>query len=121
MSDSPGPPSRTFQSTPPSRAATQNQRGRLRFAGRNVTIGFIGDTLSAGTRLGRPMVDQTGINGTVDFILEFSFDPGGGPPPSIDSEPPVDLQNAFRPQFVFGDVETTVSTLQAEARATQVQ
>jgi uncharacterized protein (TIGR03435 family) len=75
------------------------QRGRLRFAGRNVTIGFIGDTLSAGTRLGRPMVDQTSIDGTVDFILEFSFDPNGGPPPSIDSEPSIDLQEALRSQL----------------------
>ena len=32
----------------------------LRFAGRNVTIGFIADSLSAATNLGRPMVDQTG-------------------------------------------------------------
>ncbi len=45
--------------------------GRLRAGGRNVTIGFIADSLSAGADLGRPMVDRTGITGTIDFILEW--------------------------------------------------
>jgi uncharacterized protein (TIGR03435 family) len=45
--------------------------GRLRFGGRNVTLSFIADTFSAGTNLGRPMIDQTGLSGTVDFTLEW--------------------------------------------------
>jgi uncharacterized protein (TIGR03435 family) len=46
--------------------------GRLRFGGRNVIIGFIADTFSAGTNLGRPMIDQTGLSGKFDFTLEWA-------------------------------------------------
>jgi uncharacterized protein (TIGR03435 family) len=45
---------------------------RLRFAGRNVTIDFIADSLSAATNLGRPMIDQTGLSGGFDFTLEWA-------------------------------------------------
>jgi uncharacterized protein (TIGR03435 family) len=45
--------------------------GRLRFGGRNVTLAFIADTLSAGVNLGRPIIDQTGLTGTFDFTLEW--------------------------------------------------
>ena len=59
--------------------------GRFRFGGRNVTIGFIADTFSAGTNLGRPMIDGTGLPGAFDFTLEWSPDPSdpaqaGAPP-----------------------------------------
>ena len=49
---------------------TPSAPGRLRFGGRNVTIGFIADTFSARTNHGKPMTDQTGLTGTFDFTLE---------------------------------------------------
>jgi uncharacterized protein (TIGR03435 family) len=63
-----------------------SEPGRLRFAGRNVTIGFIADTFSAGTNLGRPMVDQTGLRGTFDFILEWMPERRGPAPPGADTQ-----------------------------------
>lgn len=60
--------------------------GRLRFGGRNVTIGFIADTFSAGTNLGRPMIDETGLRGTFDFTLEWTQE-RRGPPPGADVQP----------------------------------
>lgn len=63
--------------------------GRLRFGGRNVALGFIADTFSAGTNLGRPMIDQTGLTGTFDFTLEWTPErrnpeqPGAGSDPDL--------------------------------------
>ena len=73
-------------------------RGHVRFAGRNVTLGFVGDTMSAGVGLGRPMIDQTGL-GTVDFILEFTAPARGTSPPPPDAEPPLEFQDALRTQL----------------------
>lgn len=75
-----------------------NERGHLRFAGRNVTVGFIGDTMSAGVGLGRPMIDQTGL-ATVDFILEFTPPARSSQPPSPDAEPPLEFRDALRTQL----------------------
>jgi uncharacterized protein (TIGR03435 family) len=60
--------------------------GRLRFGGRNVTVGFIADTFSAGVDLGRPMIDQTGLSGTFDFTLEWA-QAIVGPAPPADTAP----------------------------------
>jgi uncharacterized protein (TIGR03435 family) len=60
--------------------------GRLRFGGRNVTIGFIADTFSAGTNLGRPMIDATGLQGRFDFTLEWQ-QPPRTPPPGVEAPP----------------------------------
>jgi len=46
--------------------------GRQRAAARNVTLAFIADSLSGAANLGRPMIDKTGITGTVDFSLEWT-------------------------------------------------
>jgi uncharacterized protein (TIGR03435 family) len=54
--------------------------GRLRFGARNVTMGFIGNQLTALGVLGRPAVDQTGLGGTFDFALEFVPEVGAGQP-----------------------------------------
>ncbi len=40
--------------------------GRLHIGGRNMTLKFLADSLSAGANLGRPMIDQTGLEGTFD-------------------------------------------------------
>jgi uncharacterized protein (TIGR03435 family) len=45
--------------------------GLFRFGGRNVTLAFIADSLSAGVGYDRPMIDATGLTGTFDFTLEF--------------------------------------------------
>ena len=58
-----------------------NVPGHFRFGGRNVTIQFIADTLSPGTRTGRPMIDQTGLTGTFDFSVEFALESRGPAPP----------------------------------------
>lgn len=66
--------------------------GCLRIGARNVTLGFLADSLSAGSGLGRPMIDQTGLPGRFDFTLEFSrnvVQPApGGPAASGNLMPP---------------------------------
>jgi uncharacterized protein (TIGR03435 family) len=76
--------------------------GRMRFLGRNVTIGFIADTFSAGAGFDRPMIDQTGLRGTFDFNLEFTLERRGTPPPAPDSTPDdtvLAFQDALRDQL----------------------
>ena len=74
--------------------------GRLRFAGRNVTIGFISDTFSAGAGFGRPMVDQTGLHGTFDFILEFTPERRGAPgADAANEDSALPFQDALRDQL----------------------
>lgn len=75
--------------------------GRVRFLGRNVTIGFLADAFSAGTGFDRPMIDQTGLHGTFDFNLEFTPD-RQGPPHTADSTPDDSVllfQDALREQL----------------------
>lgn len=69
--------------------------GHLRFAGRNVTIGFIADSLSASTNLGRPMLDQTGLRGTFDFTLEWAREIPRPIQPGVDAAPPDSLGPSF--------------------------
>lgn len=45
--------------------------GRLKVGARNVTMAFIANQLTALGNLGRPAVDQTGLTGNFDFVLEF--------------------------------------------------
>ena len=80
-----------------------SERGRMRVGGRNVTIGFIADTMSGMADLGRAMFDKTGINDTVDFVLEWaperrnSPQPGAASPPDAPSGPT--FQQALREQL----------------------
>jgi uncharacterized protein (TIGR03435 family) len=66
-----------------------------------VTIGFIADTFSAGTDLGRPMIDQTGLSGTFDFTLEWTPE-RRAQAPSGDAEPAsasLSFEEALREQL----------------------
>lgn len=76
--------------------------GRTRAAARNVTLAFIADSLSAGANLGRPMIDKTGLSGTVDFSLEWTPENRNPLPPG--AEAPVDtnalsIQEALKDQL----------------------
>jgi uncharacterized protein (TIGR03435 family) len=77
--------------------------GRLRIAARNITLGFIADSLSATANLGRPMVDKTGLSGTFDFTLEFTPENVGPAPPGAEAPPDsaatLSLQEALRDQL----------------------
>jgi uncharacterized protein (TIGR03435 family) len=81
--------------------------GRMRAGARNVTMAFVADSLSGATNLGRPMVDQTGLNGTVDFLLEFVPERQGAPPgpggagadPATDVPTGPNFQDALREQL----------------------
>lgn len=54
--------------------------GRLRIGARKVTLPFIADSLGAAPGQGRPLLDQTGLTGTFDFVLEWMPDPQGAQP-----------------------------------------
>jgi len=62
-----------------------SEPGRLRFAGRNVTIALIADTLSAGTNSGRELIGETGLTGTFDFSIEFVMERRGPTPPGAEA------------------------------------
>jgi uncharacterized protein (TIGR03435 family) len=74
--------------------------GRARAAARNVTLAFIADSLSGGANLGRPMIDKTGLTGTVDFSLEWKPENTNPLPPG--AEVPVDA-NALSFQEALKD------------------
>jgi uncharacterized protein (TIGR03435 family) len=76
--------------------------GQLRFAARNITMVFIAESLTGIANLGRPIVDQTGLTGTVDFTLEWTPDNAPPPPPGAEVPPDssaVTLQEALRDQL----------------------
>ncbi len=55
--------------------------GRIsKFGARDITMQFLANQLAAMGPLGRPVVDQTGLTGNIDFTLEWSPDPRPGSP-----------------------------------------
>jgi uncharacterized protein (TIGR03435 family) len=65
-------------------------------------LGFIADSLSVAADLGRPMLDQTRLSGTFDFILEWIPEVQGPLPPGADIQPDPsgpDFQEALREQL----------------------
>lgn len=93
-------------------------RGRQRLSGRNVTIATMAEFFSSASGLGRPMIDQTGIQGTVDFNLEWepervnASQPGADAGRDAPSGP--NFQSALREQLGMklesqrGDIEVLV-------------
>jgi uncharacterized protein (TIGR03435 family) len=76
--------------------------GRVKMGGRNLTLKFIADSLSAGANRGRPMTDQTGLSGTFDFTLEFTPELTGPLPPGATFQPDASgptLEQALREQL----------------------
>lgn len=61
--------------------------GRLRQGARNVTMGFIATQLAAMGKLGRPVIDRTGLGGTFDFALEWVPETDVSQPPGSDFQP----------------------------------
>ncbi len=61
--------------------------GRSRIGARNITLKFLAGSLSGWADQGRQMVDQTGINETVDFLLEFTPELVGPQPPGAAFQP----------------------------------
>ena len=57
--------------------------GRQRFTGRNVTIAQIARFLPGSDRLDIPVVDETGLTGAYDFVLEYTPEYNGPPPPGV--------------------------------------
>jgi uncharacterized protein (TIGR03435 family) len=61
--------------------------GRFKVGARNVTMEFIANQLTSLGTLGRPAVDQTGLTGTFDFVLEFAPESSSGLPLGADFQP----------------------------------
>ncbi len=61
--------------------------GRLRGGARNVTMAFIASLLANMGSLGRPVLDQTGLDGKFDFVLEWVPEPSGPNPVGPDFTP----------------------------------
>jgi bla regulator protein BlaR1 len=58
--------------------------GRMRIAGRKVTLAFLAEMASAPvTGVDRPVFDHTGLGGTYDISFEFSPRPNGPLPPGF--------------------------------------
>jgi uncharacterized protein (TIGR03435 family) len=70
---------------------------RYSFGGRDVPMRLIANSLSSWGNLGRPVVDETGLRGTYDFVLDFTPEP---PPKyaTIDSGGPT-FQEALKKQL----------------------
>jgi uncharacterized protein (TIGR03435 family) len=76
--------------------------GRLRMGARRVTMEFVANALGSLEDLGRPVMDQTRLNGTFDFTIEWTRDTQGDPPASaslpIDASGP-ELREAISEQL----------------------
>jgi uncharacterized protein (TIGR03435 family) len=76
--------------------------GRARAAARNVTVALIAEFLAGPGRLDRPVVNQTGMEGTFDFSLEWTPEPVGLATPRADSpagQPELSIVDAIREQL----------------------
>jgi uncharacterized protein (TIGR03435 family) len=70
-----------------------NTPGHIRFGARNVTMPTIAAGLTGpASNVDRPVVDQTGLTGTYDFVIEFLPEPPQGSPPNPDKTGPTFLE-----------------------------
>lgn len=89
----------------PSFSASGSDNGGLTFRIKNATIGEFVTILQGGIVLDKPLVDQTGLSGKYDSVLNFTPDPSqvAGPRPQerkADSpDAPPDLFTAFQQQL----------------------
>jgi uncharacterized protein (TIGR03435 family) len=85
--------------------ATGDSRG-IRLAGRNVSVGQLADSLTGSGELeDRVIVDQTGLTGTFDFVMDFAEEAepsAGGEGGKIQADDPLPtLSDALRDQLGF--------------------
>jgi bla regulator protein blaR1 len=71
----------------------RNNGRQLRAGSRNTTMDQLAEVLSALGRLDRPVVDQTGLSGGIDYEMEWTPEPSPAEPP--DSSPPPDPGTTF--------------------------
>jgi bla regulator protein BlaR1 len=60
--------------------------GKLKLGSRNTTMALLARSLPSVTNLGRPVVDQTGLTGRYDFVMEWTPEPHSAPVPVADSQ-----------------------------------
>jgi uncharacterized protein (TIGR03435 family) len=61
--------------------------GHIHIGGRNITLERIGTLLGPRAQVGRPILDQTGLNGNFDYIIEWTPERNNPRPPSADLQP----------------------------------
>jgi uncharacterized protein (TIGR03435 family) len=80
-----------------------NAPSHVRIGGRNVTLALLAAHLGEMGRYDRPIVDQTGLSGTFDLVLEWGPDPGSekqsNPDNSSQDERQTYLQEALEDQL----------------------
>jgi uncharacterized protein (TIGR03435 family) len=64
--------------------------GLVAMGARNVTMALIATTLTGVGNLGKPVLDQTGLTGKYDFLLEFAPDRRPAPGAGTDASAPLD-------------------------------
>jgi bla regulator protein blaR1 len=69
-------------------AMIMKPNGMRMLGSRDTTMELLGAGISGPARLGRPVIDRTGISGPVDFTIEWTQEPNGPPPPGSDVIPP---------------------------------
>jgi uncharacterized protein (TIGR03435 family) len=60
--------------------------GRLKLGSRNTTMALLARSLPSLGKLGRPVIDQTGLAGRYDFVMEWTPEPHSAPIPVAGSE-----------------------------------
>lgn len=76
--------------------------GHIRLGARNSKMSLIAEGLGVMGRVGRPVIDRTGLTGTFDFVIEFTPEFGNGPPPAGDLQaaaPTLPFLDALREQL----------------------
>jgi uncharacterized protein (TIGR03435 family) len=78
------------------------EAGQFRLGARNVSMKLIAEGVGSMGRLGRPVIDESGLTGTFDFSIEFKPDFGNPRPPGADfqaDDPGTRFLDALKEQF----------------------